>query len=136
MKPSFHMHVMSALEEHGAFAAFVFACCLLVPIGCLVTGLVISHSWNWFLAPITGLQAISLTEGIGLSVFLAFIGTSITLPLTKWEPDNKPDDSLNVIVAKVVGKLAGRFIFGPLIALALAWLWHTFVISPPGYVTL
>jgi hypothetical protein len=125
--------VMSTLKESGAIAAFIFACVLIVLLAVPVMGLVLSQSWNWFLAPIAGLRAISITEGIGLSMFLAIVGTIITLPLRRWETDEKPGDSPNMILVRGLSKMAGLFIFGPLAGLAGAWVWHTFIISPPSY---
>jgi hypothetical protein len=124
---------MSTLKEYGVIAAFIFACCLIVLLSVPVMGLVVSQSWNWFLAPIAGLRAISLTEGIGLSFFLGIVGTIITLPLRKWESDDKPGDSPGMILVRAVLKMAGLFVFGPLAALSGAWVWHTFIISPPGH---
>jgi hypothetical protein len=115
-----------------AFWVLVFA--LLVLISFPITGIVVSASWNWFLAPLAGLRAISITEGIGLSLFLTVIGTIITLPLKTWKnAEPNPNDSLNMIAAKGVGKMVGLLVFFPLAWLAGAWVWHTFIISPPGY---
>ncbi len=124
---------MSTLKEYGAIIAYIFVCCLIVLISVPVMGLAVSQSWNWFLAPIAGLRAISLTEGIGLSIFLGIVGTIITLPLREWESDDKPGDSPETILVRAVFKMAGFFVFGPLAVLSGAWVWHTFIISPPGH---
>jgi hypothetical protein len=119
------------MKEYGIIAAYIFACSLIVLFAVPVMGLVVSESWNWFLAPIAGLRVISLIEGIGLSMFLSVAGTIITLPLRKWESDNKPNDSPNMILLRGLSKMAGLLIFSPLAVLAGAWVWHTFIISPP-----
>jgi hypothetical protein len=124
---------MSILKEYATIAAWILAYALIVVLSFPVMGLVVSQSWNWFLAPIAGLRAISVTEGIGLAMFLAVVGTIVTLPLRKWEPDTKPGDSTNIIVVRALSKLAGLLVFGPLAGLAGAWVWHAFIISPPSY---
>ena len=124
---------MSTLKEYAVVAAWVLAYALIVVVALPVMGLVVSQNWNWFLAPIAGLRAISLTEGIGLVMFLAVVGTFVALPFRKWETDNKPDDSPNKTALRGLSKIAGLFVFGPLAGLVGAWFWHTFIISPPGY---
>ena len=34
---------------------------------------------------------------------------------------------------RIMLNMVGLFVFGPLIALSGAWVWHTFIISPPGH---
>src|ERR1700733_8633366 len=101
---------MSILKEYATIAAWILAYALIVVLSFPVMGLVLSQSWNWFLAPIAGLRAISITEGIGLSMFLAIVGTIITLPLTTGETADKPGDSLSMIVVTGLSKMAGLFI--------------------------
>ncbi len=124
---------MSTLKEYAVIATWTLAFGLIFLISIPVTGLVVSKSWNWFLAPIAGLRQISLTEGLGFSMFLAVIGTIITMPLRRWEAETKPDDSPNRIAIRGLSKMAALGVFGPLAGLAVAWVWHTFIISPPGY---
>ena len=125
---------MQKFKDYAAVAAWIVAFGLLIAMSFPITGLVISESWNWFLAPITGLRVISITEGIGLSLFLTVVGTIITLPIRKWENNYDPNDSLNMIAAKGLGKTVALLVFIPLGWLAGAWVWHAFIISPPpGY---
>jgi hypothetical protein len=115
---------MSSLKfkEYAVTAAWILALVLIVVISIPVTGLVVSADWNWFLAPIAGLRAISFTEGIGLSLFLALVGTIITMPLIKWEPDANPGDSPNIMMFLFLVRWSGWVFFGPLIGLAASWV--------------
>jgi hypothetical protein len=125
--------LMSTLKEYATIGAWILAYALIVVLSLPIMGLVVSQSWNWFLAPIAGLRSISLTEGIGLVMFLTVVGSFVALPFRKWENDNKPDDSLNMIAFRGLSKVVGLVVVGPLAGLAGAWVWHTFIISPPGY---
>lgn len=113
-------------------AAWFLVYGVVVLIGVAVTGLVLSASWTWFVAPITGLRPISISEGIGLMFFLGTVGTIITAPIRKWDFKSEPGESMSAIAVRGFGSILALGIFGPLAGLIVSWAWHTFVIAPPG----
>ncbi len=96
-----------------------------------VTGLLISATWDWFVSPIIGIREISLSEGVGLSLFIGVAGYAATVHLQKFTIEGETDPSK--IAWKGLTKFIGAAIFGPLLSLVIAWFWHTFFVSPPSF---
>ena len=92
-----------------------------------INGLLISATWGWFIAPITGARQISIAEGIGLAIFCSIIGSVATAHLKEWDFSKDTDDS-RVIGARATWALIGAGIIGPLIGLMFAWAWHMLLI--------
>ena len=98
-----------------------------------VIGLVLAKGWSWFVAPLTGWREISVVEGVGLMFFLGTAGMVITGPFQQWNSKSEPGKSPHMIAAEGLVMIAAIGIVAPLAGLAIEWVWHAFVIAPPGY---
>jgi hypothetical protein len=95
------------------------------PIHIFIRGLCISLTWGWFIAPVTGWRAISIVEGVGISIFFSVIlcemmGKGMT-----------SDESQPKSILDFASMIFGRMIIGPLISLLYAWGWQAFFMSSP-----
>lgn len=61
----------------------------IVALFLLLTGLVVSDLWEWFIVPIFGLEPLTFGQAIGLSLFLSF--TCKHHKLTKTEEEKEKD---------------------------------------------
>lgn len=105
------------------FVGWVLAYAVVWLVSMPLEGLVISASWDWFVAPITGAQTIGVVQGIGLAIFLSIAGAAMTGAPSKMAFD--AEKSIPDIAAAGLRKMIGVGILGPLVGLAAAWIWHT-----------
>lgn len=94
---------------------------LLTIVSIPLNGLLISATWGWFVVPIVGARNISIAEGIGLSFFISVAGSVATAHLPRAHASDASATAL-------FGQAIGVGIVGPIIALSLGWVWHTFVL--------
>lgn len=97
---------------------------LVLAISVPLNGFLISAEWGWFIAPITGVRQISVTEGVGLSLFCTTIGIIATAHLKKW--DFGDDAATYGFAGALMIAMVMVGIIGPLCGLATAWAWHSF----------
>jgi hypothetical protein len=103
----------------GWLLGFVLVLLISIPLN----GLLISATWGWFVVPITGAREISITQGVGLAMFCSIIGTAATAHLREWKIDNEETDWTKT-AGVAFGKVIGVAVIGPILVLALAWIWH------------
>lgn len=102
------------LEVSKWVLTFIIVMLISVPLN----GLVISATWGWFVSPITGARHISLTEGVGLSIFLSVAGSAVTASIAdRLYGSEAPSNRYALIIRSVVGPVTG---------LIWGWLWFTF----------
>ena len=111
------------LEVLGWVVSYVLTFLIAIPLN----GLLISLAWGWFVAPILGTRSIGIAEGIGLSLFFSIAGNVATAHLNKPAPNGETDP--RKIAAATLGKMLAIGVGGPIIGIALGWMWHTFAIS-------
>ena len=109
-------------KKMGALAIFLYLTC--VPVAIYVRGLVISFTWLWFIVPITGWRAISIVEGVGLSIFCSILTNNATKTKEQKSPKEEKNTRYFFIL---VGKAYGQILIS-LVLLGVAWLWFTFAI--------
>ena len=105
---------MGTSSEAIGCASFTALTLISIPI----TGFLISVTWVWFVTPIFAIRPISVAEGVGLSLFVSVIN-----------PTRIPSNYAELpypSVSSVIGRMASRVLFEPLLVLAGAWLWHIY----------
>jgi len=98
---------------------------LVVIVSVPLNGLLISMTWGWFVIPATGARAISIAQGIGLSIFLSIAGSVATTSLRKFDLDGETEP--RAVAAKALGMMISVGIIVPVCTLVIAWAWHAFL---------
>ena len=91
-------------------------------------GLLISATWNWFVVPVTAARSITISQGLGLSIFVSVIGSAATRPLKEWKFDDG-SGGIRRIAARGLGAVIGIGIAAPLLMLMVAWVFHALFLS-------
>lgn len=84
----------------------------------LVSGLVLSIMWKWFIVSTFGVPIISIPEAIGISMIMGLFTNSLA---TKHDVDD--EDSRTHVFAMILA----RVFVTPFITLLLAWIVYQFV---------
>lgn len=87
----------------------------IVAIGAVWRGYILTVLWGWFVVPTFGLPALGVAAVIGISLIVAFMTMST-------KTDNEEGDAYEKL-----GKLLGRMILVPLIALGMGWAVQLFM---------
>jgi hypothetical protein len=103
-------------------AALWIALPLVVFLTIPVNGLLIAATWAWFIVPIFDVRQISVTEAIGLSIFVFAILPGQPIPKSIPEPGLSQNAQL---IKSALGAINHQLI-RPLMALLFGWAWHTF----------
>jgi hypothetical protein len=91
----------------------------------VIRGIVIVFTWGWFVTPLFGIRSISLSEAVGLSLFV-----SILFPnMFTQQSDVRGDYAGKPNIIEISSKFFGWAVIGPAFFLFFAWLWHTFCMN-------
>lgn len=92
----------------------IIAIPLIVAVGSILNGYVLSVLWTWFVVPTFGLPKLSIPVAIGISLVVSY--------LTHQRSDSSDDDKDNLLL-----KWVARLVLNPLVALLFGWIVHFFV---------
>lgn len=82
---------------------------LLMVVGSVIRGFVLSTLWSWFIVPIGGPE-ISIPIAIGISIIVGL--------LTHEQPDKQNSE---------IGYVIGQTLIGPFVVLGIAWIVTLFM---------
>ena len=97
------------MQAFGYVCAFIFT----LIISVIADGYALSILWGWFLVPL-GLQAISITTAIGISMIFTFLT----------HHSSKNDDSKDF--RELMVKMVGACLLKPMMAILFGWLVYSF----------
>lgn len=83
----------------------------------IVSGLALSILWGWFVVPVFSLPSLSIPAAIGLTLTLQV--------LIRIDYDEKR--YANAEIGEVIGVIASKAFFAPLMVLAFGWLVKQFI---------
>lgn len=93
-----------------------------------VNGILTSTTWGWFVVPATGAREISISQGVGLSMFLFIAGTVVTSHVARFEVAENEDTKS--VATRALGKAIGVGLLAPAATLAVTWVWQAFFLAP------
>jgi hypothetical protein len=102
-------------DSPGAIGVGCVAIILLIPVGILMTGFVISRLWEWFMVPL-GVSAITLPHAYGLTILVGL------LSMRGMSSDMKSQEDTSM--AKSVFLMVWMAVIMPLLAWFGGWLCH------------
>lgn len=98
-------------------AVYLFSFLVVLPLN----GVVISATWNWYVAPVTGFRDLGFANGVGLAMFWSALSGQVAATQNKVQQDG-PDDLWGICYM-----LLGIGVIGPLMGLGVAWIWHVLI---------
>ena len=87
----------------------IIATILLVILSTILSGLVLSSLWGWFIVPITHLSPISVAQAIGLSTVTQFLLLGVTMNMKSDVDTNK--SFTTIIIGKFITGLCTYGLF-------------------------
>ena len=97
-------------EKVKKFWVLLIATIIIVPLGAIYSGFVMTYLWGWFIVPITGLNPITIVQAIGFQFFVGCISIA---------RDNKKDKEWGEEVAIVFIKPTMFLFMGYIVSLFL-----------------
>lgn len=89
-----------------------------------LAALAISLTWNWFIVPATNFPQIGLGAAIGIRVFLFAVFNNDVEQTSEMR-----ERFAAMSMASVLWKTAEKYISPPIMALFVAWAWHSVMMS-------
>jgi hydrogenase/urease accessory protein HupE len=85
---------------------------LMAVIHILYSGYALSILWGWFIEPTFGVDQLSMTSAIGLSMVVAFLTHQVNP--SQFETESE--------FVEILGRVVGLAIVRPTVALAMGWI--------------
>jgi hypothetical protein len=87
-----------------------------------INGMVISIIWGWFIAPIFNLREITISQAVGISIFISLF----TTPGMTKNAERKATTNEASAIQEAISLTITRLFLIPIGTLVIAWIWRTF----------